>query len=352
MKWFRHDLGSRDSDQVWELMDTHGLQGYGLWWVVLEECYSREPEGFQVSASETWLKRMSRQLGLTDWRTMIRVLDTMAELGLIDPQLWAENLISVPGIAKRGDSYIVKRAQEREKKRRYREKKLLLSTVDSEGTKGQTPVLSLSDPDPDPDPDPEIREKTTERAQKNISATSNFPPVVRRSSAQICEDRFTSSEKPSPWVKPEGGYVDPFVVLLASTRFSKCEEAERRMKAVDAIRWVESGRASRADKDAMLEVWRCYQESLKAQLAKAESEVVRLIDYGSTAESPFWSTTHGEVVDMKLSKWLSSGRAKALKITGVSQSSELYRIRFEADGEAFQEVIKKNSIVPKEVIAS
>ncbi|MEM9452398.1 MAG: Lin1244/Lin1753 domain-containing protein, partial [Cyanobacteria bacterium P01_E01_bin.6] len=105
MQWFRHDLSTRDSDQIFELIEAHGVQGYGIWWVILEECYSVESNGFQVEASETWFKRLSKNLNLTDWRTIIRVLDTMANLGLIDSQMWAEHIVVVPGISKRADDY-------------------------------------------------------------------------------------------------------------------------------------------------------------------------------------------------------------------------------------------------------
>lgn len=37
MKWFHHDTNSRDDDKIFELIDRQGLQGYGFFWVILEE---------------------------------------------------------------------------------------------------------------------------------------------------------------------------------------------------------------------------------------------------------------------------------------------------------------------------
>jgi hypothetical protein len=100
MKYFKHDLLSREDDKIWELIDSHGMQGYGIWWVILEELYKAESTGFQVEATDIWLKRLSRQLGLSDWLTMVRTLDRFAELNLIDGQLWRDRVIYAHGIAK------------------------------------------------------------------------------------------------------------------------------------------------------------------------------------------------------------------------------------------------------------
>lgn len=120
MEWFKHDLNTRNSDQIWELISAHGAQGYGLWWVLLEECYSLEEEGFQINATETWFKRLSKDLELTDWRTLIRFLDTTASLGLIDAQLWADQVVHIPGIQKRADEYVKKKAKNAERQAAYK----------------------------------------------------------------------------------------------------------------------------------------------------------------------------------------------------------------------------------------
>jgi hypothetical protein len=121
MKYFKHDLLSREDDKIWELIDSHGMQGYGIWWVILEELYKAESTGFQVEATDIWLKRLSRQLGLTDWLTMVRTLDRFAELNLIDGQLWRDRVISAPHIAEQAEAYFKEREQARLRKQRQRE---------------------------------------------------------------------------------------------------------------------------------------------------------------------------------------------------------------------------------------
>lgn len=123
MKYFQHDLCARQSDKTWELLDRHGLTGYGLWWVVLEELYKAEDSNFCIGATETWCRRLSKDLNVSDWRTLPRILDTFAELGMIDPQLWAEQTIFAPSVIERGDRYIQKKAQTKARVQEYRDKK-------------------------------------------------------------------------------------------------------------------------------------------------------------------------------------------------------------------------------------
>lgn len=122
MKYFKHDLNTREDDKIWELIDRHGLVGYGAWWVILEELYKAEDNGFTLQASETWLKRLGKALNLSDYRTLIRLLDTMAELNLIDSQMWAEHILFAPGVLKHGDSYVQQKAKNRDRVRKHREK--------------------------------------------------------------------------------------------------------------------------------------------------------------------------------------------------------------------------------------
>lgn len=170
MKWFDHDIDARSDDKIFELIEAHGMMGYGLWWLILEELYASEETGFQIEATETWFKRIAKQANLTDWRSLVRVLDTMAEQNLIDAQLWAEHFIHCPSIMKRADAYIKKKALNAKHQATFREKnkhKKDLSAQDSKGLLNQDkPLLSLIDADvrrseahSDPDPDPEKKIK-------------------------------------------------------------------------------------------------------------------------------------------------------------------------------------------------
>jgi hypothetical protein len=173
---------------------THGPTGYAIWWAILEELCATDDQGFQVEANELWLEGLAESLCLTDYRTLTRVLDTFAEIGLISAQLWAEHSIYVEAIAERGDEYVKKKAakaaqkaKERERARQEAEGKM------SQNVAGDTPATpqrqeattpnvashrhmhkQSSEPDPEThsDPDPERVSADADLSNFEISANS------------------------------------------------------------------------------------------------------------------------------------------------------------------------------------
>lgn len=226
MKWFSHDTDMHRNRKVRKLIRTHGATGYAFWVIVLEKLYAAEGN-FQIIADSLWLEDLADDLKLGDDRAPIRILDTLAELNLISKQLWADRAIYAPSIAERGDTYISKRIQEREKKRKQRAKKPTLSQGDSEGTKGQSGVLSPSytDTDPDlhsdPDPDPENRSRDQDPIEESdrvdfgksevpSDPTENQLAEVEAQTQDIGSDKKgaetdAKSEKPRRGRKSSGG---------------------------------------------------------------------------------------------------------------------------------------------------
>ena len=205
MKWFHHDTDMHRNRKIRKLIRVHGATGFAFWCLLLERLYAQENE-FSIPADDLWFEDISEDLRLSDYRTPIRILDTLSELHLIDSQLWQEHVIYAPSIAERGDQYIVKRVQETEKKRRHRARKKELSLVDTQGTKGQTVVLSPSDTDPysdpeantDPDPDPELKPINTKPIQEREEADS-----IALDSVFAVECRATQEELPLVSRDPE-----------------------------------------------------------------------------------------------------------------------------------------------------
>ncbi|NEZ54966.1 DUF4373 domain-containing protein [Adonisia turfae] len=260
MKYFKHDLAAFDDDKIWELIEAHGMQGYGIWWWLLEQLYAAEENGFLIDATDTWFKKASKKMNLTDWRTLVRVLDTLSEVGLIDTQLWAEHHIYCPGIIKRADSYIAQKVAAKERKRRQREKQKLkkdpnchtgVTRDNADVTESHTDVTTNTDPDPDlfypptplsADEDPEEKEKEdssgeapahqTGQAQnpaqcQNVNSSATPPPQKNKfheyhqgltpyqGSRQFMEER--------PWLKDWRGNLtsyDSGFVEFAQTKMA------------------------------------------------------------------------------------------------------------------------------------
>jgi len=122
MKWFSHDTNARRDPKLKGLVRAHGLTGIALWWSLLEELYEAEGQ-FTIKADALWLDNFAYDLNVTDPRTLTRVFDTFADLGLISKQLWeGEQQIYVEAIAKRGDAYIKSKMSNAERQARYRER--------------------------------------------------------------------------------------------------------------------------------------------------------------------------------------------------------------------------------------
>lgn len=176
MKWFPHQTGANRNSKLRQVVRIHGMAGYGLWWTLLEKLYEAEGD-FQIEATELWLADFADDCKITDPRTLTRVFDTFAEVGLISKQLWADQIIFCESILEKGDQYIQKRAYEAEKKRKQRAKnKVDVPTGqkgDRKGTEGQIANVPLSeirdhnsefiDPLP-PTPFPEDKQKASMNA--------------------------------------------------------------------------------------------------------------------------------------------------------------------------------------------
>lgn len=99
MKWFHHDTDMHQNRKIRKLIRVHGATGYAFWCLLLEKLYATEGD-FQVKADELWFEDFAEDLKLGDYRTPIRILDTLAELKLINSQLWADHIICVPEVKK------------------------------------------------------------------------------------------------------------------------------------------------------------------------------------------------------------------------------------------------------------
>ncbi len=213
MKFFTHEINSRTDDRLFELLDIHGLAGYGFFWVILEELYGSEDTGFQIEATNIWMKRLARSLNLTDDRTIIRYFDTLADLGLIDKQLWHEKIIYSQGVMQRADAYMEKKAKEAEKKRTQRTQANKPNEAcpqgvprESLGTKemslGTKPMSQNVPPSyADPDPNSQANPKTEENTRSEDIYTppvENFPEPCQPTKEILIADMAEEKETPIP----------------------------------------------------------------------------------------------------------------------------------------------------------
>jgi len=329
MKWFHHDTDMHRNRKIRKLIRVHGATGYAFWCVLLEKLYEYE-QGFQIEADELWFEDIAEDLKLVDYRTPIRILDTLAELKLIDAQLWAEHIIFAPSIAERGDQYIVKRVQETEKKRRYRERKKVLSTVDTEGTRGQKAVLSTSDPDPDPDPDPE----------KDLERTPLTPQGGNEQARRV---EVLVVEEPEPDSLPVTAKAGELALVAKRQSGTEAKVPRRRagkkaVAAIDIPAWVASHNTNKPERwagcrgispegqravQAVIEFYGGDQDlalenhALALQIVRVDS---RYKFWREECSGDFLTIIRPKTLDARIGAFAEAARAKGLNAGAVAQS--------------------------------
>lgn len=220
MKYFSHDSDVRRNSKVRRLIKAHGMQGYGVWWALIEELATRDRSGFQICADKCWLEDFAEDTKINDHRIVIRIFDTLAELNLISRQLWEEGVIFCQGLFERGDAYMKNKAKTAERKRKQRaresqqqkEGEVDLQSVNSANvtamsrvtlpmSQGVTPAKTDPYTDPDPEEDQDLDQDLLKKPGSVWCETgvshSDRPPSQNASQAE------PGTESPQPSAQPE-----------------------------------------------------------------------------------------------------------------------------------------------------
>lgn len=217
MKYFQHEIYSRDDDRLFELIEIHGMTGYAAWWIILEELFKAEDNGYQIEATDRFFKKLSKQMNIADWRVWIRLMDTMASVDLIDNQLWQEKTIFSAIIKSHADAYIRKKLANARRQAAYRDRQSQKNnTSHSEGNASVTHHFSLrndvtppyaeadpeTDPKADPDPKADLDPHTISRETSGRSPTTKTQNPGAKSTASAARGSQARGEKPL--------YTEPF----------------------------------------------------------------------------------------------------------------------------------------------
>jgi HNH endonuclease/Domain of unknown function (DUF4373) len=93
MKWWKLETDHYRNDRVYDLLEKHGIGGYGFYIFLMNYLYELDETGYQVEATDRWIRKIARECFLSDSHIVVRYLDTLALVGLINPQLWAEKIV-------------------------------------------------------------------------------------------------------------------------------------------------------------------------------------------------------------------------------------------------------------------
>lgn len=215
MKWFQHKTDAHRNRKIRKVLRVHGPTGYGIWFALLEKLYEAEGE-FQIKADELWLEDFADDLKITDPRTLTRVFDTFAEVGLISRQLWAEQVIYCEKIVEQGDEYIQKKAQNAERQARFREKakgekegKSLVSNALRNGESNDVTPSEIRDQIQISESDPDLKSKIL---NKSLSLKDGDRRQVKIESPELEPERERTAD-----AFPEPDFLDFVTASLRST---------------------------------------------------------------------------------------------------------------------------------------
>lgn len=104
MKWFKHMTASGSDEKLSALIDAMGMEGYGLWWRLLEVVATQMDESDKCEVTYT-LPRWSLLLYCHHHRGS-KLLVTLESLGLIETVTMGSNItVRIPNLLKFRDSH-------------------------------------------------------------------------------------------------------------------------------------------------------------------------------------------------------------------------------------------------------
>lgn len=163
MRWLKHLTKLRNDEKVVSLRESHGLEGYGFYLMLLE-IVAENIEGDSEAIVTYSLQHWANIIGIYKPKTK-KLFQCCSSLGLIDVEFSGEKVkVSIPKIHKYRDEYSERRAKGKIKNR------------DNIPTKtGQTPE---QDTDTDTDVDVDVEKRAKERAKSPTTTTKTTVDFV------------------------------------------------------------------------------------------------------------------------------------------------------------------------------
>jgi hypothetical protein len=163
MRWFKHLSAASDDEKIAELIDIHGAEGYGIYWIILEKIAAKMEKGKTTTNCKYSATKWAKLCG-SNVKGMRKFYVTFAELRLMNIKFIENSLkhidIDCPNLLKYRDEYT--------RKSRHTPDNIPTPT-------GQTPD---QDTDTDTDTDNIYIGKT--KAPKNWKPNENFKAWAER----------------------------------------------------------------------------------------------------------------------------------------------------------------------------
>lgn len=107
MKYLRHDTDAHKDPQIGELVIIGGMKYYGLYWLLAESLATHTPHFYNRAkrSDERALKRDLSYLEDISAEELEQFLQTLAELGLINTEMWSEQKVCSDRVIRECEKY-------------------------------------------------------------------------------------------------------------------------------------------------------------------------------------------------------------------------------------------------------
>ena len=145
LDFFLHDSNARGDRKIKGLRRRHGNDGYATYFILLEMLC--QEDGMRLSLSDSLdMETAIEDTGVRDQAHLHAIVQTCADIGLFDKQLWeSERVVFSHGLHRRYKGRLEERRADAKRKQRKREEESLSRRIAE---------IEIQNPDPDPDPDP------------------------------------------------------------------------------------------------------------------------------------------------------------------------------------------------------
>jgi len=104
MRWFKHDCDMHTNLKIQTLIEKEGAEGYAIWNLCLE-MVGKEGKAGRINGQKRWKKGIMKVFQWSDEGRLNKILNTLADVRLINSKSLNYGNLHIPEFKKRGDDY-------------------------------------------------------------------------------------------------------------------------------------------------------------------------------------------------------------------------------------------------------
>lgn len=300
LDFFVHDADASNDTKVRAISRKHGNDGYATFFRLLEVLCKQQ--SLQLDLSDSLVaEALSEDFRLRDTQHLYTIVQTCADIGLFDKQLWeAERVVLSPGLYRRYLNRLQERKQAAERQRRSTEAKSLEAKIQAT-EQLESQVITRDNPAKKRDNSPEYRDQNTELEIRDQNQTQSqcFAPLADTktndeqvrgnavssqplqrhvSSVVIFERQFGQPQHPWQNSKARNDFDLGFSEFIRKKLESIADAYKAGATIGDAKSWIAKRQYDDKGIDEIFAKWEEYQSSLSSSVPGSAGKPISLSD--------------------------------------------------------------------------